>query len=62
MSIKVKKDEESGEYYLDINDLAPYFDDINQISYYTITELSEGQLMVAFFDENDNKVPLKTEK
>jgi hypothetical protein len=62
MNIKVKKDEESGEYYLDVNDLLPYFDDINQISYYTITELSEGQLMIAFFDENDNKVPFKTEK
>jgi hypothetical protein len=59
MNIKVKQDE-SGEYYIDIKDLAEMFDDINLISYYTITELNEGQLMIEFFDEQDNKISPKS--
>lgn len=59
MNIKVKQDE-NGEYYIDINDLSEMFDDINAISYYTITELDEGQLMIEFFDEQDNKISPKS--
>jgi hypothetical protein len=58
MNIKVKQDE-NGEYYIDINDLSEMFDDINLISYYTITELDDDKLMIEFFDENDNKISIK---
>lgn len=62
MSVNVKKDETTGEYYIDINDLSEYFDDISKLSYYTIAELENGVLQIEFFEEDDKKVIPKSRK
>jgi hypothetical protein len=58
MSIKatVKKDEESGEYYFDILDLADLFEDISIIEYYTMEESVDGVFTLELFDKNNNKI------
>lgn len=56
MNLKIKKDEETGEHYLDINDLSDLFDDISSIEYYTIEERDDNSIAISFFDENNNKV------
>jgi len=56
MNLKIKKDEETGEHYLDINDLSDLFDDISLIEYYTIEERDDNSIAISFFDENNNKV------
>lgn len=56
MNITIKKDEESGEHYIDLNDLAELFDDISVVEYYTIDEKEDGSLSLEFFDKDDKKV------
>ena len=58
MSIKaaVKKDQESGEYYFDILDLADLFEDISIVESYTIEESTDGVFTLEFFDNLGNRV------
>ena len=56
MNITIKKDEESGEHYIDLNDLAELFDDISVVEYYTIDEKEDGSLSLEFFDKDNKKV------
>ena len=60
MNITIKKDEATGEYYIDLNDLAELFDDISVVEYYTIDEKDDGSLALEFFDKDDKKVEPKS--
>jgi hypothetical protein len=61
MSIKatVKKDEESGDYYFDILDLAHLFEDVSLVDTYSMEERDDGALFIEFFDKDGNKILLK---
>ena len=54
--IQVKKDEESGEYYLDFNDLVELFDDPNLVDSYSIETRDDNSIVLEFFDKDNNKI------
>jgi hypothetical protein len=60
MSVNIKKDEETGEFYIDIQDLKELFEDISIIDSYVFEELDDGGFSLQFYDKNDNIVhPIK---
>lgn len=60
MSVKIKKDEETGEYYIDIEDLKELFEDISVIDSYVFEELEDGEFSLQFYDKDENIVyPVK---
>lgn len=59
MNITVKKDENTGEYYIDVNDLVDLFEDVSQIEYYTMDEKEDGSLLLEFFDKQNNNIKPK---
>ena len=62
MNFTVKKDEETGEYYIDFEDLKYLFKDPSQVVYYSIDELDNGEISLQFFDEYENLIePIKNE-
>lgn len=58
MNIPIKKDESSGEFYIDILDLEKIFDNTSEIEYYTVEEVENQALMLNFFNKNNEKVKL----
>lgn len=52
--IKLKKDEDSNELYLDLNDLGLDID-INKVKFYSI-ETDNQSIVIYLFDENKNKI------
>ena len=55
-TIEVKKDEESGEYYLDFNDLMELFDEPELVDSYSIETRDDDSMVLEFFDKNNNKI------
>lgn len=58
MKINIKKDEESQEHYIDFEDLKPMFDDPSLVDSYSIEHLDNGNIVLSFFDEDGNLVPM----
>jgi hypothetical protein len=58
MNIPIKKDESSGDYYIDMLDLEKIFDNTSEIEYYTIEEIEEQVLMLKFFNKNNENIKL----
>lgn len=56
MNITLKKDEETGESYIDIADLAELFEDISIVDHYVLTEHDDGSISLQFFDKDENVV------
>jgi hypothetical protein len=59
MNLYIKKDEETGEHYIDIKDLSDMFEDPSKIAYYSIEVLEDNNITLEFFDENEEKLYLK---
>lgn len=55
-TISVKKDEESGEYYFDFEDLKDMFTNPELIDSYSIETRDDGVIVLEFFDKDENKV------
>lgn len=55
-SIQVKKDEESGEYYLDFDDLKDLFEDSSIVDQYSLEWKDDGSIIMEFFDKDGNKI------
>jgi hypothetical protein len=55
-TIEVKKDEESGEYYFDFNDLMDLFDEPDLVDSYSMETRDDGSVVIEFFDKNNNKI------
>lgn len=55
-SIQVKKDEESGEYYLDFDDLKDLFEDSSIVDQYSLEWKDDGSVIMEFFDKDGNKI------
>lgn len=55
-TISVKKDEESGEYYFDFEDLKEMFTNPELIDSYSLETRDDGVLVLEFFDKDENKV------
>lgn len=53
MKIEVKKDEESGEHYFDVQDFAEYYD-ISKIDSYKYEILENDDLALTFYDRDGN--------
>jgi hypothetical protein len=58
-TVQLKKDEETGESYFDLDDIAHFFEDPKSISYYELKELENNQISIIFYDEQKNVIPLK---
>lgn len=52
----IKKDEDTGEFYIDIKDLSNMFEDASLIEYYTLEKNTEGVLTLEVFDKCKNKI------
>jgi hypothetical protein len=52
----IKKDEDTGEFYIDIKDLSDMFEDVSLIEYYTLEKNTEGVLTLEVFDKCKNKI------
>jgi hypothetical protein len=59
MNLPIKKDQDTGEFYIDIADLATLFENTEDIEYYTFEELDDKAVSLEFFDKNNKKVILK---
>ncbi len=55
-TVIVKKDESTGEYYFDVNDLKDLFDDASIIDQYSMEWRDDGSVIIEFFDKDNNKV------
>ncbi len=56
MNLKIRKNEDTGESYIDVEDLRELFEDVSVIEYYEMTENEDGYLILQFFDKNANVV------
>jgi hypothetical protein len=56
VTITLKKDEESGEVYIDMDDLVDCFDDISIIDGYEIEEMEDNSIAIRFYDVKGNVV------
>jgi hypothetical protein len=54
--VEVKKDEESGEYYFDFEDLKSLFEDPSLIEEYSMEWRDDGSVVLEFFDKDGNKI------
>lgn len=59
MNVSIKKDPDSGEFYIDLYELQDYFDDISVIEYYKLEQFENGNIALSFFDKNDETVKPK---
>jgi len=57
--IEIKKDEDSGEHFIDIYDLADLFQDVELVNSYTLEWKDDGSGLMEFFDKDGNKISLK---
>lgn len=55
-TVVIKKDEESGEYYFDVTDLADLFEDVSLVDSYSLETKEDGTIVLEFFDKDGNKV------
>lgn len=55
-SIKIKKDDQTGECYIDFNDIAHMFEDPSIVEYYILEENEKGNIVLEFFDKDENPV------
>jgi hypothetical protein len=56
MNLKIRKDEETGENYIDIADLSEVFEDISAVEYYELAENEDGSITLQFFDKDENVI------
>ena len=56
MNLKIRKDEETGESYIDIADLSEVFEDISAVEYYELTENKDGVITLRFFDKDKTTI------
>lgn len=59
MNLPIKKDADTGEFYIDIADLELLFENTADIEYYTFEELENKTILLEFFNKNSEKVILK---
>lgn len=59
MNLPIKKDQNTGEFYIDIVDLELLFENTEEIEYYTFEELENKTISLEFFNKNSQKVILK---
>lgn len=59
MNLPIRKDNETGEFYIDIADLELLFDNTQDIEYYTFEELEDKTIALEFFNKNSEKVILR---
>jgi hypothetical protein len=55
-NIKVKKDEQTGELYIDFSDIADMFEDPSIVEYYTVEESGGSSIVLEFFDKDKNPI------
>lgn len=55
MKVQIKKDEESGEYYFDVNDIKDIVD-ISIIDKYDMEKREDGSFSLTFYDINGNVI------
>lgn len=56
MNVSIKKDPETGELFIDTEDLKTFFENISTIEYYIIEESTDNDIAISFFDKNNNRV------
>jgi len=61
MQVQIKKDESSGESYLDIEDFKDIVD-IKKVEYYSLDFTDHGDLIVTFFNKKKKVVKPKKQK
>ena len=54
--VKIKKDKDSGDHYIDIYDLVDLFEDIDLVESYKFEWKDDGYILMEFFDKDDNRV------
>lgn len=54
--VEIKKDEDSGEYYIDVYDLADLFEDVDLVESYKFEWEDDGSISMEFFDKDDNRI------
>jgi hypothetical protein len=59
MILKTKKDEDTGDIFIDLEDLVDYFEDISIIESCEIVELENNSVSLTFFDKDGNIVKPK---
>ncbi len=55
-TVIIKKDDSTGEYYFDVNDLRDLFEDASIIDQYSMETRDDGSIILEFFDKDNNKV------
>ena len=55
-NVEIKKDDDSGEYYFDFEDIKCLFEDPSLIDQYSMEQREDGSVILEFFDKNNNKI------
>lgn len=58
MQLTIKVDEETGESYIDFEDLKCLFDDPSVVDSYTMDSRDDGSILLEFFDKDGNVIPV----
>jgi hypothetical protein len=59
MNLAIKKDEESGEFYIDFDEIKHMFEDPSLVYYYSIEPSDGRSFAISFFDSNNNPIYFK---
>jgi hypothetical protein len=54
--ISIKKDEETGEFYLDFEELKDMFENPDSVDSYSIETREDDSIVLEFFDKDGNRV------
>jgi len=61
-SIEIKKDEESGDYFIDFDKISDMFEHPDEVVSYKLEFRDDNSVAISFFDKDDNIVyPIKKE-
>lgn len=55
-TLTIKKDESTGEYFLDFYDIAHLFENPDDVTHYEINVNDKESISIKFFDSNNNQV------
>lgn len=61
MKLVIKKDEDTGELYLDFDELKHLFEDPSLVDSYSIEPGENDSFAISFFDINNNLIPVKSD-
>lgn len=59
LSVILKEDPDTKQSYIELSDIAHFFDDVTEVDSYKIQELDDKSLSLTFYDKDGNQIKIK---